>query len=644
QKSADAFQRQLRDQEQIARTAQRQQETDQRKQASADKELLGRQKKAGIKTQIDAAGRGQMVAHPDGAPVYEHGFQGDPEAGPDGQHVVKYRTPRGQVIPVPTNAIRSTQDEAGAPQYEFDVPKEDGTKETIKQPVGSKPLFAIDPKTGMRFTGAADPETGSVGKTPIGYDPVARSKAVLEQKKLEFAQQTDERKFKADEINLAQNVKETNLAPLKTQLTQAQAEAKKLAKDKIQYRNDPEKGLVKVADFGSGPQDVPVSTTDPSAISQAQAWLDKKAATDKALEDIKASHDPLAAEVLIMQQQRDQLALEHLKAGHETQVQLKRMEEAHKAGIPVYQPDWQKKLDERRTDPRVTDIYTQAALDESGSNVLADDARRVSLPETSKLLTRALTTAVNAPQGMTPYSMGTNLENPQGFKPDLTRTDRLQRPETTLANQLSEHLTADNKAPNGADVKAIAAQSLGITDPDKWQVAPVEGPRASLGYHSLVHEGEQVGEIDTQQHRLILNQPDTAGLDKQQQRLINTSGNTGMPVYYASATPPLPRPAVRDMLQQGFEVKQSTTDPQEAEANLAAAKLAPSDIRQKVLDGQLSVQDGRLLNETFHGVRDIYASKAGIADAFTKFIASPVRSALFKNGDDTVKAEQVNDF
>lgn len=615
---------------------QREQESAQRKQATQQRELLGRQKKAGIKTKFDDAGREQVVTHENGAPVYEHGFQGDPEATPDGKgHVVKYRTPQGQVYNVPTAAIRSNQDEAGAPLYEFDLPQEDGTKKTVRQPVGSKPLFSIDPKTGMRYTGAPDPVTGSVGTTPIGYDPTARSKAVLEQEKLKFAQQQEASKFQADVINLAQNAKETNLAPLKKQLTEAAAAAKKLAKEKIQYRNDAEKGLVQVVDYGSGPNDVPVPSTDPAAVSKAQAWLDKKAAADKTLADLKATHDPLAAEVLTMQQQRDALAIQHLKSSHETQVQLKRMEEAHKAGIPVYQPDWQKRFDAAQTDPRITAINTQSDLDESGGGPLAEDVRRARLPETGKLVNRLIESAFKQRPEFDIYGNSTAATPP------------MQRPELTMANVIGQELTADNVAPKGSDVRKLTESALGISDPENWQIKPTEGALGQMGYHDLAHKGQPIGSLNTRDSRIELLPPDSAGMDAQQQRLINTNRD-GLPIYFASATPPLPAPAVKGLIQQGLEIGRSTPDQGEAEAKLAAAQLAPADLREKVLSGQLSVQDGRLLNETFYGVKDAVVTKETAAQGFQKWLADPqtgaVNGAQFRNGDDAVKREVVNRY
>ncbi len=607
---------------------QREQESAQKKQEALQKQAVTNAKKVGIKTEVDPQTAAEkVVTHENGAPVYEHGFQGDPEAGPDGQHVVKYRTPQGRIYPVPTTAIRSTQDEAGAPQYEFDIQGDDGAKKTVRQPVGSKPIFSIDPKTGMRYTGAPDPETGSVGQTPIGYDPTARSKAVLEQKKLEFAAQQDASNFQADEITLNQNAKETNLAPLKKQLTEAQAAAKKLAGEKLQYKQTPD-GIFTVSEWGESKID---PSTDVAGFSKAQAWLERKAAADKTLADVQAAHDPLAAEVQTMQQQRDALAIQHLKASHATQVELKKMEEAHKAGIPVYQPDWQKRLAEKSADPRITAINTQADLDAAGGGPLAEDVRRINLPETGKLVSRLLNSAFNQrPE----FDVMGNSTAP---------TPPMQRPEVTLSNVIGQELSADNVAVKGSDVRKLTESALGISDPENWQVKPREGIMGQMGYHDLIHKGENIGSLNTADNRIELTPPNSAGVDAQQQRLINTNRD-GLPIYYSSTTPPLPAPAVKGLIQQGIEIARSTPDQGEAETKLAEAKLSPADLRKKVLSGQLSVQDGRLLNETFHGIKDVDASKNAVVSAFQKHLASPVAGAMYRNGDLATKQQTVNQF
>jgi hypothetical protein len=637
QASSAAFHRQLEQNAANAERAARQAEADQRKREAAQRDTVARAKKVGIKTEVTPTGDEDIVRHEDNAPVWEHGFQSEPEPGPDGEHAVKYRTPRGQVYTVPTKAIRSRVDPAGNAQYEFDIAGPDGKKQTIQQPVGAKPLWSVDPKTGMRYTGAPDPETGSVGTTPIGIDPVAASEAAIQRQKEANAAAIQERKFQAESLQADQRSKETNLQPLKKTLTDAEKELKDLDNDKIQYRQSDADGLQMVTKMGDLESVTPIETSDPAKVSKAQAWIARKNAVAKTLAETKAAHDPLAAEVFGVEQRRNELAKATLNADHEAELKLQAMQAAHKMGIGVHTPDWQRRYNKMRADPSMTGIFTQAQLDDAGGP-LADDVREVALPETTKILRSVLSAQYSRnPTQMVP---GAGVRDPSA---------PMQRPPEppSLLDHLESGLSAENVAKPGQDARALAFDTLGITDPEKWKIAPVDGPRGELGYHSLIRDGQTIGELSARDNCIVLPKPETEQADDLQQSLINANAK-GLPVYFASDKPPLPRTAVRNLITQGEAVGNTVTDPFEREKKLAEIGLSPPAIRQKVMDGQLSVQDGRLLNAAFHGQSDVVTTPATIRQGFQKWLddkdTGAVNGAQFRNGDNEAKKEVVNRY
>lgn len=640
QDTAQQFKRQLDAQAQ----AQKQIQADA---ARMQREQLAAAKRAGVKTTVNPAGQEEMVRHEDGAPVFESGFQGEPVKEGD-KHIVPYRDPRGRTYQVPTQAIRSAKDPAGQETYEFDIPKADGGTETVRQPVGTKPLWSVDPLTGKRYTQAINPETGSAEPVEIGIDPTAAAKAAYERRKLEFDQQKLQRAQQHDELAARQNQQETYLKPWKEKMAEAEKALIPFTKPKRgtpTYKQTAD-GIVKVTDYGAGtpPLEQPVSTTDTAELSAAKNWLESHARAKTALETARASHDPLAAQIQQIQEDRDKLALQTLAQATAQQKELSRMERAQKAGIPVYEPDWQQRVLAAKDDPRIQQIFTQADLEDMG-HPLAQDTARVALPETTRLFNRALDgmrglQEVTQPQTTAPVSGGAGgvpMQRPVGQDDGEVP---MARPPVNLVDQLTENLAADNLPTPGKDARALATEALGITDPESWMT------QLNLsGRHNLIKDGQIVAEVDTKKNRLLIPPTSADTVDAMQQRLANTSKNS-LPIYYGTGeTEPYNAQQVRDLITTGIDISRTTTDPLEQEQKLEKAGLSPQALHQQFMDGKLSAQDARLLNQTFHGIKDVDTSKPAAIAGFPKWLEnSQIDAAQFRKGDDAAKRDVINRY
>ena len=591
--------------------------------ARAQKAQIAAAKNAGVKIQTDASGQDTMARHEDGAPLYESGFTSEPQQGKDGPSV-QYRDPRGKRYDVPVSAINRTTDPTGSPFYEFQL---DG--QTVRQPEDkAKPLFKVDPATGQRYTEAPDTKTGSFTQTPLGLDRDAAAKAAIEKRKLAAKQQQDERSFQADEIRLQQDQQQTALKPVKDRLDIATDAFDKLEKAKTRYEKRPE-GIVSIQKFGDEEIASPIDSNDATRLSTAQAWIEQHTRTKQELEAAKAAHDPIAATIQEMQVKRDKLALDTLHANRREALELEQMERAAKAGIPVHEADWKKRLADARRDPRIVDTFTKAALADAGSP-LADDVERVNLSETGKLMSRVLNT------GMT----GKTMQPGQGVLQPTEKTP-LSRPKPTLKDTILENLAADNLPATSKDANALATNALGITDPDKWSVTANE-----QGTHDLSRDGQLVGTVDTRNNQIRLFPPTTWEQENEQVRISNANKD-GLPIYYMGGSQPMRSQELRDYIQGGFDIATTTNDPVELETKLAAAGLSPNAIRRNVMAGRLSVQDGKLLNEKFHGLTETDTSEAGTRKAFGEWLTKPenrTQAALFASGDPAQKAEVMSGF
>lgn len=593
--------------------------------ARAQKAQIAAAKNAGVKIQTDAAtGQDTMARHEDGAPLYESGFTSEPQQGKNGP-AVSYRDPRGKQYEVPVSAINRTTDPTGSPFYEFTLP----TGERVRQPEDkAKPLFKVDPTTGQRYTEAPDTKTGSYTQTPLGLDRDAAAKAAIEKRKAAAKQQEDERSFKASELRLMQDQQQIALRPVKDRLDLAAEAFDKLDKAKIRYEKRPE-GIVAIQKFGDEEIASPIDTADAPRLSSAQAWIEQHNRAKQELEAAKAAHDPLAAEIQKMDEQRAKLAIDTLQANRREALELDYMEKAAKAGVPVYEPQWKRAIAAARKDPRLVDIYTKAGLYDQGSP-LADDVERVSLPETGKLIGKMLDRRTDK-----------GLQPGQGVLKPGTAATPLARPQPTLKDTILESLAADNTPATGKSAQALATESLGITDPDKWSVATNE-----QGTHDLSRDGQLVGTVDTRNNQIRLFPPTTWEQEAAQTAIANTNKD-GLPVYYMGGGQPMRPQELRDYIQSGFDIAATTKDPVELETKLAAAGLSPDAIRRNVLDGRLSVQDGRMLSEKFHGIQQVDTTEAGTRKAFGEWLTKPenrTQAAMFQNGDAAQKADVVSSF
>jgi N12 class adenine-specific DNA methylase len=586
--------------------------------ARAQKQALTAAKRAGVQTEVDATGQESIKTHEDGAPLYEAGFQGSPTISDNGA-TATYRDARGQRFGVPLDAIRNETDPTGAVFHTFDAQDATGNKVTHRQPAGTKPLFRVDPGTGSRIVDTTDPKTGSVIPQIVGIDPAAASTAAIAKRKAVFEQQQEERKFQHAELGLRQNQQETLLRPIQDRLKAAQDAADKLAKSKERYEQGPD-GYAAVTELPDGnTYRTPIDTAkDAPMLAKAQAWLEQKKRTESELAAAKAEHDPLAAEVFGMQKQRDELALQTLRESRRVQIELERMEAAAKAGQPVYLPDWQQRA-QTSTD-RERDLIAQAGLDESG-DPLAADVRRVAIPEAAAAINRAMSSMLNNGLDLLNAGMG-------GKQP-------------TLLEAIQSDLATNNPAKPGdyKNAQAIAMKSLGIADPARVQVEQRDA--AGRPFAMLKVDGEDYASLDLENNRLTLIQTQGSLRDKGAEIVANAS-QEGVPVFMVSSSQPFNAADLRDLIQGGIEAVQGAKTQDEAAANLQAAGLSADDIRKQVMEGKLSVQDGRMLAEKFHGIAAVNSSRGAVEAELGKWLESrKTDKAEWQAGN---KAEVINRF
>lgn len=581
---------------------QQMQEEQAREAARAQKAALANAKRQGVKIAPDATGAETIQRHPDGQPVYEAGFVGQPQISDKGGSVA-YRDARGQRYDVPFDAIRSEPDPTGETFYSFDVTGPDGQKQTMRQPAGTKPLFRVDPGTGSRIVDVTDPATGSVQPRVVGVDPLVANKAAIEKRKNAAQLAQNERSGTAEELRLQLAQKDTLLQPVRQKLREAQEAADKLAKEKSTYEQAAD-GYYAVTSLGDGVEPMRRKVDSPQEIAKADAWVKNRAATEKALMEAKAAHDPAAAEIQAMQERRDALALETLKENRRAQAEIRRMEEAAKAGQDVTKPDWQQRAESLTRDAKLDDLAAVADLETAG-DPLAPDVQRAAMPDAAASINRMMSGMLN--NGLDLLNAGLGV----GSKSTL---ERAIADSPTMTQRTGKPATTD-------EARRIAAKSLGITDPASVEVTP-----NPLGHLELRYGNDEFASYEPDRNRITIMQT-AGGLHERAADLIAKADKDGVPVYLSNTYPnkaeqPFTAAELRDLLVQGVDAVKTADSPESAEAALAQAGLAPNDIRGMVRSGKLSVQDGRMMLDKFHGVEAVNYSRPAIEQELGRVLAT----------------------
>ena len=612
--------------EQIA--IQRQQESAAADAARQQKANLARAKKAGVKINTDADGNEQMATHEDGQPVYEAGFVGTPSMQ-GGKASAKYRDARGSSYDVPFEAIRSEQDPSGQTFYNFDVSGPDGKKQTMRQPEGTKPLFRVDKATGQRIADFADPATGSTQTAIVGLDPVAANAAAIQKRRDALQLRQNEISGAAEQLRLEQAAADTKFRPVAERFSAAEKAYEDVTKAKTRYEErvgaDGKMAVHQIEDTSFGEQAMPL--VDAPTIAKARAWMDQKKRVTTEYEAAKAERDPAKTALQTMQERRDQLALEHLSEKRRAEKEIRLMGEAAKKNYPVYEPEWQKRFLSILEDPRVQDNATIADLEDAG-DPLAEDVKRVSRPASAAALNAALEAGIVSPDSPLVAFRTTDTK---GMMEDAPRAKLVD----TVASGLTvgkPATVADSKA-----AKELAAKSLGM-QPDGVEVS---GQKPE-GHYELSRKGEVFATLDPRNNRLTLLDTPASLQDKGAEIIANASPD-GVPVYMVSSQQPFRPGEVRDLIQEGITAVSTTKSDAEAKSALAAVGLDSAGIRQKVMDGKLSVQDGKLLNDKFNDVKQADMSAEGMRAGFGKWMAvNPVLAAKFQKGGAKEKAEVAN--
>lgn len=572
--------------------------------ASAAKAQVANAKRAGVKTAVDEAGNESIQTHEDGAPVYESGFQGEISHTPEGPFA-SYRDSRGGGYKVPAAAINEVKDAAGASFYEFKTPE----GQTVRQPVGTKPLFKTDPTTGKRYTEAAD-ASGSFVQTPVGVDKAVAATAAVERRKAALKAQDEALDAKSKELTLQKQQIDYQLEPIRAKLSEAEAAAKKFETG-TQYKQT-EKGLVEVNEKLG---DVPVNPSDPEAIAKANNWLASRKAAQDALAAAKAEHDPLDKQSYDLKGQHLALGRESFAASQRAAKEIAAIEQAAKAGLDVSDPQWKEHLRAQMQTPLMLKVFNDGHLAERNPE-LAAAAEEAAFPESNKLLDSLR----KFPQ---PAQPGSGVLSPE------SKAAGVKAVATPRVPSLLEKIVAGATTPDAVkDAKTTATTALGILNPEKWQVNDNGNGSSAL----IDDSGTHIGDIDST-NRMIRLFPAPFGPQAaaNQQRMANANEN-GLPIYMMGGEQPMTKVELRDYVEKGLHTAMSATTDEERDAKLAEAGMSPDDIRKNVLAGRISFQEGRMLADTLHGIKQKDITPEAMMADFKKFIASDSPEARMYTG------------
>lgn len=590
---------------------------------------LSAAKRGGVKTRVDETGIEHMERHEDGAPLYESGFVSEPRQTEFGT-AVEYRNPYGQRYNVPLEGVRRTQAPTGEAFYEFEMDDGTGNLTTVKQPEqAGRPLFKINPETGMRYTEAPDTQTGSVVQTPLGLDPLTASQVAMQKRKDAADLQAQQRSYKAALLAAEQNANETLAKPVKDRLTEAEKAYKALTKKTApRYQRDAEQGIMLVQDVSGVEMKTPISTSDTEGLAKAKAWLETHDRTKAELDAAKAELTPLEQKLQEQQVARDQLALEALKEGNRAKMELMAMEEAAKRGVAVYEPDWQKKARSILKDPRVLDLLTLAELEETDP-ALAKDAAKAAAPK------------VEAPADIVP---------PAG-QPEEPEETAPAAPKVNLYDDITSGLSQPKPGTTLTDIetaKTATLTALGLKDQTLTLVPDEHGNFDVFGASDA---RVPIGSYDRESNAIYLHPPEglsehsdrpTQAKAEERMNIAQNAQKGGVPVYFYGEAPPYTPSELRDVINSGLEATQNAKSPEEVEAKLEAVGLSPDGIKAKLKEGRISVQDANLLNEKFNGVEETKLARADVHAGLQKYLAaSPVEAAAFKNGQ---QADVINRY
>lgn len=525
-------------------------------------------KKAGVEIDVDPATGGESIRRrDDGSPVWQAGFQGGLTAGDDGQHSATYRDPTGKRYRVPLTSIDRTEDGTGTAFYEFDLPDQNGQKQRIRRPEDTKaPLFKVDKATGRRYAEAPDPVTGGMIQQPLGMDPRAANAVAIERRKGEHKQA--EAAWTFEEQNLA-----AQIGLEKQQFEPVQAKYKELEKQAKEFETGTRYEQRQDGMYEVSKDDIAIRISDiPERLVKAEAWLAEKKRVTEALAQTKTEHDPMAQSIQAKEVEKAKLGLRTLNEGHRMQVDIARMEEAAKAGQPVWETETQKRLASVAKDPRFANALTEGRLADEGSPLLPDvqQAQRVPVLDTiGASLGDALAPLPDA------NAIGSNLD---GSALNESAQER------TLAEVLKT--APQSQAYPDADT---AAKDLGIDRPEDFVVTPTEaGPALTR-----IGSGETTAFIDVKNNRLLMTYGELTSTDSGQAM----GRNSKVPIYVMGGAQPFNAQQRRDYLAGAVQAMMSGSD----EAVITAGGDIPSILRN-VKEGRLSVQDGQWLQEKLHGI------------------------------------------
>lgn len=530
----------------------------------------------------DANGRPQVKHHADGSEVYQKAFTDTQFRTDGGGTRIRYRDDRGMLHDIPINDMRRTQGTDGRFSYQFVVRDRGGNvTDTVTLPEGRRPLFEVDPATGMRFDRVQHPRTGEVTKRVLGPDTQTRAQLGLPGSRAEAEQGVQKMLTQMEGLVAQREEKQKQRQAADERVAKAQEALKQLEASGMTYRMGPQGPEAVTLDSTGGEVVTPLD--DPQMADHARRWLALRDQARREVADAEKAREPMALEARQLQGQIDKLGNELVANHQRLQNQTTLMEQA--AADPA---EPQRAKDARGLERDAPSLNHELARRVAGTPLEAV-VRRAQTPAPTRRLQEAAEKVFGGGAG--------------GGAPGRSVTL------TEVLMQAPPMLLGNNPTPveQGAAAGSTAMNALGILDPQNVHVT-----RGADGSYALSETagggGRPFARLDKAGNRIVLNK-DGGPLDAHGQALIQNAGRGTVPIYLSDEHPPLSRNEVQDLIHQGVQAAGSSRDRAKVDAALTQLGLHPEGISQMVREGRLSYQDGLALNKSLNGDHPSYAAR-----------------------------------
>jgi hypothetical protein len=512
---------------------------------------------------------GKIIPHPDGkgGMLHHTGFVQtfDPNAPqkpasylhrnhPELGTTFHYRDDHGNQHPIPVNDIRRVADASGKFNYHFNV-----NGKPVAVPEGDKPLFQVEAANGKRFTQAAD---GS--RLELGADPNAAAQAGIAPREAAALKSRDDKLARGSELSRQLKEKQALAAAAQQRYNTAQQKLEEINK----------------AHFSSDPKEQAKFTSEQMSAAR-QEFMEADSANNKHTDELKQLQDQHDAHYRA-------LVADH-RARHAELGQVKGA-----AATGPADATWQQDARSIQGDTRASDLSLIDAAEKTDPATAAA-VRKALLPApASRVFDAAEKSFGTSPQPGDSTAAGKSM----------SLHDMLM--------QAPEMKPRGGKAVDQAAAARSTAQSaLGISDPENVRVTRTADGTYSLSRPATDGSGTQqpFATLDPRTNRLTLTPGADGKYSQAAQDMAAQASPGGIPIHHSGTQPPMSEAERRDLIQKGLQATTSNTDRKQADAALTKAGLSPEGIQQRVQQGRLSAQDGKLLNDKFNSGVSSYTDR-----------------------------------